>query len=123
MTLAPNRDVEPIVWSGCYDAGWKGLIVDAAFSHPAKMSRNLVVRIFDELFAIGAIRKGDLVLDPFAGIGTTGIESAARCCRFVGVELEPKFIGLARQNFELHRRDWDAMGRPQPVILQGVTIP
>mgnify|MGYP001576617451 CR=1 FL=1 len=41
--------------------------------HPAKMARGLVERIFDELFALGAIEKGSLICDPFGGIGSTAI--------------------------------------------------
>jgi len=47
----------PVVeWQGCYDAGWKGLIGEAAFAHPAKMARGLVARIFDELFEMGTLK-------------------------------------------------------------------
>lgn len=106
-------------WHGCYDDGWRDLIVPEAFAHPAKAARGLLVRIFDELFAMGALERGDLVCDPFGGIGTTGIEAASRGCRFIGCELEPKFVALARENFEKHAATWAAMGRPQPVIVQG----
>lgn len=110
----------PVVrWHGCYDSGWNGLIVAEAFAHPAKMARGLVARIFDELFALGALERGDTVCDPFGGIGTTAIEGASRGVQVVCCELEPKFVALAQQNFELHRRDWEAMGRPQPRIVQG----
>src|SRR3990167_4870778 len=110
----------PVVeWQGCYDAGWKGLITSKAFSHPAKMARGLVARIFDELLAMGALKAGDLCVDPFSGIGSTGIEAASRGVRFVGVELELTFVALAQENFALHRRDWEAMGRPQPVVVRG----
>jgi hypothetical protein len=110
----------PIVrWTGCYDDGWRDLIVPEAFAHPAKMARGLVVRVFDELFASGALQRGDVCVDPFGGIGTTAIEGASRGVQVVCCELEPRFVALARQNFELHRRDWEAMGRPLPVMVQG----
>lgn len=107
------------VWRGCYDDGWRGLIVDEAFAHPAKMARGLISRIFDHLFAMGAIRTGSTVIDPFGGIGTTAIEGASRGCRVVCVELEPKFVDLAKRNFELHRRMWEAAGDPLPRMVQG----
>lgn len=110
---------QPELWQGCYAEGWRNLIVPEAFAHPAKAARGLVIRIFDELFAVGALKPGDTVLDPFAGIFTTGIEGASRGVNVVGVELEPKFVELAKRNIELHRRAWEAMGRPLPVILQG----
>ena len=106
---------ETEVWAGCYDDGWQGLIVPAAFSHPAKAARGLIRRIFNDL----ALPKGSLVVDPFAGVGTTGIEAASRELRFVGVELEPRFVELARQTFALNAPWWERMGYPMPVIVQG----
>ena len=107
------------VWYGCYNESWKALLVDEAFSHPAKAAHGLLKRIFDELFKAGTLKKGDLVLDPFAGIGTTGLVAASRGCRFVGVELEPHFVALAEQNFAMRQRDYKAMGYASPVVVQG----
>lgn len=106
-------------WAGAYDDGWRDIIVPAAFAHPAKMSRGLVQRIFDELIESGALKPGDTCVDPFGGIGTTGIEGACSGIRVVCVELEPKFCELAGLNFAKHRPDWQDMGLPQPVIVQG----
>jgi DNA modification methylase len=39
-----------------------------------------------------------LVVDPMCGIGTTLVEAAALGRRAVGVELEPRWAGLARAN-------------------------
>lgn len=111
--------VDAVRWDRCYDAGWRDLIVPGAFAHPAKMARGLVARIFDELFAMGALQRGSVVVDPFGGIGTTAIEGASRGVQVICCELEPKFVDLQRENYELHRRDWQAMGRPMPVVVQG----
>lgn len=79
-------------WQHCYDDSWKGFITNDAFAHPAKMARGLVRRIFDELFAMEALRKGEVVLDPFGGVGTTGIEAASRGVQAYLVELEERFV-------------------------------
>ena len=42
-------------------------------------------------------RKGDTVLDPFAGSGTTGIVAARLGREFVGVELNPEYAEMAEQ--------------------------
>ncbi len=34
------------VWENCYDGGWGDAITPESFSHPAKMSKNLLERIF-----------------------------------------------------------------------------
>ena len=106
-------------WWQCYDSSLKGKIVDGAFSHPAKMAWGLTVRIFQHLFDRGWLREGDLVADPFGGIGTTGLVAAAFGCLCILVELEEKFCKLAEENFKLNRGQWEKMGKPHPVILQG----
>lgn len=107
------------VWQSCYDLSWKEMIVEGAFAHPAKMARGLVGKIYDYLFEHGFLKKGDVVVDPFGGICTTGIIGACRGVRVFACELEPKFVALAKQNIDLHRRTWEAFGDPIPVIVQG----
>lgn len=106
-------------WQHCYDDSWKGLITNDAFAHPAKMARGLVRRIFDELVAMGALRKGDTVLDPFGGVGTTGIEAASRGVQAYLVELENRFVNFAEDNFVLHEKGWALTNKPRPIMLQG----
>lgn len=45
--------------------------------------------------------KGDLVLDPFAGIGSTGYEAVKMRRRFVGVELKPQYYCVAIRNLRM----------------------
>lgn len=42
-------------------------------------------------------RVGDLVLDPFAGTGTVGVVALRHGRRFLGVELNPKHVAMARE--------------------------
>ena len=108
-----------VIWHGAYDQGWKGYLCAAAFSHPAKASKALIWRIVEELLALGAVQRGDTIVDPFGGIGTTGIAASAHGLKAVCVELEPRFCLLGRQNAELHRRDWEAMGLPVFQMVEG----
>lgn len=163
---------ECVYWHCCYDESWRGLIVDAAFAHPAKAARGLLRRIFDHMETMGWLRprrlvcsscsvvlkysqqktlfrtsnysqvpvlrsqdqnvqtcphcgghlkevEADCVLDCFGGIGTTGIESAHRGFRFIGIELERRFAELAERNFLIHRHVWQASGDPLPVMICG----
>jgi hypothetical protein len=105
----------PSVWNNCYDDGWQGHIVDEAFAHPAKFSYGLIVRIVKHMLARGWIKKGELVADPFGGIGTGGIVCAANELRWLGVELEPRFVDLANRNFQLN--PWTRNGEAR--IIQG----
>jgi len=108
-----------IRWHNCYDGNLKDLIVPEAFKHPAKMSRKLCERIFDYGREKGYWQPGDLIIDPFGGIGTTGIIGAYRGYRVVCVELEEEFVNLSRQNFELNHQKLEVLGSPVPVIIQG----
>ncbi len=42
-------------------------------------------------------RPGDLVLDPFIGSGTTGLVALKMDRRFVGIELNPEYVGIAER--------------------------
>ncbi|KKM04939.1 hypothetical protein LCGC14_1759140 [marine sediment metagenome] len=117
MTTPPTNQIT--TWTGCYEGGWQGLIVPEAFSHPAKFSYKLTERMFRHAISKGWISKGSVVVDPFGGVGTGGIIAAYNEMAWVGVELEQKFVELARENFELHRCKWDKLGCPQPLIMPG----
>lgn len=115
-------DTEPheiVEWHGCYDQGWKGILVDAAFAHPAKASRALLGKIFDTLFERGWLKKGDRVVDPFGGIGTTGLIGATRGVKVFSCELEAKFFELAGQNYAKHAATYAVMGYPPPTFVNG----
>ncbi|WP_236568041.1 DNA methyltransferase [Nocardiopsis sp. FR6] len=63
--------------------------------HPAKMLPAIArhtIRTYT--------RPGDLVLDPMCGIGTTLVEALHLGRDAIGVELEPKWAGIARLNLE-----------------------
>lgn len=106
-------------WHGCYDGNLKDLIVPEAFKHPAKMSRKLCERIFDYGREQGYWKPGDTIIDPFGGIGTTGIIGAYRGYHVICVELEEEFVKLAWQNFELNWRNILALRNTPPFIVQG----
>ncbi len=112
-------------WHNCYDGSWKSLITDESFAHPAKYAHGLITRIILHGLSQGywsagdESRPADLIGDPFGGIGTGGIVACSHGLRWLGVELEPRFVGFAQRNFDLHKRTWETMGDPQPVLVQG----
>jgi hypothetical protein len=110
---------EELVWQGCYDKGWGDLLPRAAYAHPAKYAYGLICRVVRFGLERGLWAPGDLIGDPFAGVGCGGLACAYEGLRWVGVELEGKFVGLAREVFARHRRAWEALGAPQPLVLQG----
>ena len=91
-------------WSGCYDGSWQSApLVAEAYAHPAKVSFNLAERIYRHMLAEGWLQPGDYVLDPFGGIGGFAFHAALYGMRWVGVELEQRFVDLGNQNLELWR--------------------
>lgn len=112
-------DIPTEQWYGCYDEGWGDLIVPEAYAHPAKMARGLAYKIVREGLNRNWWSKQSIIADPFGGIGTTGLVCAAHGIQAHLCELEQKFVDLARQNFELHRKQWEALGLPVPTITQG----
>lgn len=63
--------------------------------HPAQKP----VRLLKHLIDI-ASQPGDLVLDPFMGVGSTGVAALALERRFVGMELDPDYFIAAQQRLD-----------------------
>lgn len=122
MAIATNAKLHvwPVaVWQGCYEERWNRQIVPEAYAHPAKVAPILLSRIFDELLDRGWLRRGQIVLDPFGGIGTTAIAGTYRGVRVVCHELEPEYVRLARLNVDLHDPRWRVLGYRPPAIVHG----
>jgi modification methylase len=63
--------------------------------HPAPFPEDLPYRLV-QLYTF----QGDVVLDPFAGSGTTCLVAAANARQFVGYDTNPKYLALARQRLQ-----------------------
>jgi hypothetical protein len=85
-------------WHDCYSVSRKDLFTQESNRHPAKMAVGLCFRIFEHGERMGYWKKGDLILDPMAGIGTTLICGAWLGYRVLGIELEQHFVDLAWGN-------------------------
>ena len=110
----------PDTWHGCYAAGWQGLIVPEAMSHPAKFSRSLIQRIYQHAREAGWLPPGSVVLDPFGGTSLGALDVCLLGCTHIAVELEPRFHDLARQNTALWQRKYGHLpGYGEAVCLQG----
>ena len=60
--------------------------------HPAPYPPQLVERLI-KLLAY----KGDLVLDPFNGSGTTGVVAVQLGCRYIGLDISSNYLDLSRK--------------------------
>ena len=103
-TMTGRIDMEHVSWFGCYDNGWQAApLVAEAYAHPAKMSFGLAERIYRHMLAEGWLAPGQVVADPFGGIGGCAFHAALYGMHWRGVELEPKFVDLGNQNLALWR--------------------
>src|SRR3990167_9153546 len=106
--------LSPLYWHNCYSGAYDLWCPDA-MSHPAKMSPALAFRIMEHLQELGLLAEGEPILDPMAGISTTGLVAGALGHPFIGVELEDKFVKLSLANKEyaerrLHKTlDWQVI--------------
>lgn len=89
----------------------KSRYVAASMRHPGKMLPELARQLIAAYTA-----PGDWILDPMSGIGTTGVEAAHLGRNYVGIELEPRFVGLQKENLVLARQQ-GATG--QTTVLSG----
>ncbi|MBU6428415.1 MAG: site-specific DNA-methyltransferase [Cyanobacteria bacterium REEB65] len=63
--------------------------------HPTQKPLALLERI-----VLATSNPEDLVLDPFVGSGTTGVAAALAGRRFIGIDLDPSYLDLARRRYE-----------------------
>lgn len=57
---------------------------------------------------------GGLILDPFMGSGSTGVAAMAEGSRFVGVDLEPRYVEIAERRLKHATRQPGLFDAPQP---------
>ena len=68
---------------------------DGAKAHPTQKPEALLHRVI-----LATTRAGDVILDPFFGVGTTGSVAKRLGRRFIGIEQNPGYVSLARSRIE-----------------------
>ena len=101
------------LWSGAYRASEAG----EERLHPTQKP----VAVFQWL--LGMVR-GDVILDPFMGSGTTGVACIRTGRRFIGIEKEPKYFEIALKRIREAERlaKCDLFKEREPVMRQGVLV-
>ncbi len=92
----------------CKRSGWNGGGRHAFWAFPIVMKRGRVGRVHTtqkplelmEALVLDFTQPGDLICDPFAGSGTTGIACVKHGRRFVGWERDAQFFDAARRRLE-----------------------
>lgn len=68
--------------------------------------------------------RGDLVLDPFMGSGTTGVACAKLGRKFIGIEIDPGYFDIACRRIQKAYDQPDMfISPPHPKPIQGELIP
>jgi site-specific DNA-methyltransferase (adenine-specific)/modification methylase len=57
------------------------------------------LRVLRQLVEWGS-RPGDLVLDPFMGVGSTGVAAVELGRRFIGIEIDPGYVDAAQRRLD-----------------------
>lgn len=57
------------------------------------------VRLMEQL-VLNSSKEGDFVMDPFMGIGSTGIACKKNGRNFIGIEIDPKYFYIARERIK-----------------------
>ena len=63
--------------------------------HPTQKPEKLVAKII-----LASTKKGDVVLDPFLGSGTTSVVAKKLGRRYVGIEIDEKFASISEKRLE-----------------------
>lgn len=83
----PLDDIQPWVYSGNAD-------------HPTQKAVRILTPLIDTF-----TQRGQLVLDPFAGSGSTLVAAAITGRRYLGIELDRKYCDLARERLACLERN------------------
>jgi len=73
-------------------AFWESPVEKSARHHPTQKPLPLMMQLIDQF-----TDKGELILDPFCGAGTTGVAAVRQGRRFIGVELQEKYVAMSKK--------------------------
>lgn len=62
------------------------------------------VKVLKHLLSL-ATRPGDLVLDPFMGVGSTGVAALELERRFIGIDVDPLYVEASRQRIKALQKE------------------
>lgn len=73
--------------------------------HPTQKPEKLVAKII-----LASTKKGDIVLDPFLGSGTTSVVAKKLGRRYVGIEIDEKFASISEKRLEQAEQETGIQG-------------
>lgn len=110
-------------WTLPICSGSERIRIDGAKGHATQKPEALLHRVI-----LASSIRGDVILDPFFGTGTTGAVAKRLDRRFIGIEREEKYVTMARVRIaKVDRLDELALGftrskRTQPRVPFGTVV-
>lgn len=84
--------------------------IEKETGHPTEKPVHLMAE-----YVSNSSMRGETVLDPFMGSGTTGVACVQLGRKFVGIELDERYFDLACERIEQARRHPQMFAHPEPV--------
>lgn len=81
--------------------------------HPTQKPEKLVAKI-----VLASSKKGDVVMDPFLGSGTTSVVAKKLGRRYVGIEIDEKFASISEKRLEQAETDTEIQGYEDGVFWE-----
>jgi site-specific DNA-methyltransferase (adenine-specific) len=113
MILVAHRAGGPIRWNAD-----NRLVPNVLSEMPSRQREHPNEKPIDLVSRLVATHsnRGDLILDPFMGSGTTGVAAVKLGRKFIGIEIEPKYFDIACQRISDALKQPDLfIERPKPV--------
>lgn len=83
------------VWHLPLCTGAERMKIDGKKAHSTQKPEALLYRVI-----LASSKPGDVVLDPFLGTGTTAVVAKRLGRHFIGIERDPRYIGLAQERLK-----------------------
>jgi site-specific DNA-methyltransferase (adenine-specific) len=86
--------------------------------HPTQKPEKLLAKLI-----LASSKKGDLVLDPFLGAGTTAVVAKKLGRKFIGIEINPLYASLALKRLEIAETNGEIQGYKEGVFWERNSFP
>jgi site-specific DNA-methyltransferase (adenine-specific)/modification methylase len=88
------------------------------FFHPTQKP----LRVLEHIVKL-ASNKGDVILDPFMGVASTGLAAIAQNRSFIGIEIDKKYIKGAKERFKQFYADSEQKKQAKKIALNRLKLP